>query len=283
MSLVLRRIVVVLLVAGLSCGRYGREQPDGQSARRAWRLWLLDGQLPRQPRLRPGRSGRVPGGDLQGSTRPGDPPGAGAGSGSRARGVVPRRAEVGVLRRFPGDQPGGGSPFRIQQPQRDTAVVGLPPGVRSRRGEVLAGGDRGGPLVLLLLDLRDLVRVLVAARVPRPRVLGAGPQYPGAPPPVAGALAGLEEPRVAGAGGLIVPGRAVHQAVGVDRRLPVAEVGAVPAPADPPSHPGLLDRLAYKHAVLLELFREYSVQERIAAGVQWQHEHGEHLRLLQGH
>lgn len=135
--------------------------------------------------------------------------------------------------------------------------------------------------MLPLLDLRDLVRVLVAARVPGPRVLGAGPQYPGAPSPVTGALARLEEPRVAAAGRLVVPGRSVDQAVGVDGRLSVAEVGAVPAPADAPGHPGLLDRLADQHAVLLELLGQYRVEERVAAGVERQHEHGEHLRLFQ--
>lgn len=158
--------------------------------------------------------------------------------------------------------------------------MSLPPRVGPRRREILAGIYGGRSLVLFLLDLGDLISVLVAPRVARPGVLRAGPQDPRAPSPVAGALSGFEQPRVARARRLIVPGRPVHQTVSVHRRLPVAEVRAVPAPADPPSHPRLLDRLADQHAVLLELLGEDRVQKRVAAGVQRQHEHREHLRLL---
>lgn len=52
---------------------------------------------------------------------------------------------------------------------------------------------------------------------------------------------------------LVLPRRPVGQTVGVGRRLPVAEVGAVPTPPDAPSDPGLLYGLADHHAVFLEL------------------------------
>jgi hypothetical protein len=85
-----------------------------------------------------------------------------------------------------------------------------------------------------------------------------------------------------GAGaGRVLARRPVHHAVGVGRRLAVAEVGAVAAAADAPGDARLLDRLADEHAVLLELLGEDGVEEGVAARVERQDEHGEHLGLLQ--
>lgn len=67
--------------------------------------------------------------------------------------------------------------------------------------------------------------------------------------------------------GRVLARRAVHHAVGVGRRLAVAEVGAVAAAADAPGDARLLDRLADEHAVLLELLREDGVEEGVAARV----------------
>lgn len=75
--------------------------------------------------------------------------------------------------------------------------------------------------------------------------------------------------------------RPVDHAVGVGRRLAVAEVGAVAATADAPGDARLLDRFADEHAVLLELLGEDGVEEGVAARVERQDEHGEHLGLLQ--
>lgn len=141
--------------------------------------------------------------------------------------------------------------------------------------------------MLLLLDLSDLIGVLIVARVPRPGVARARPEQPGAPPTVSRAAApGFQEPRVAGArrrDPLVLSRRPIDQTVGVGRCLPIAEIRAVPAPADAAGHARLLNRLAYQHAILLELFREDGVQEGIAAGVERQHEYREDLRLLEGH
>lgn len=75
----------------------------------------------------------------------------------------------------------------------------------------------------------------------------------------------------------VFAGRPVHQAVGVGGRLPIAEVGRVSAAPDAPRHPRLLDGLADEDAVLLELLREDGVEEWVAARVERQHEHREHL------
>ncbi len=55
----------------------------------------------------------------------------------------------------------------------------------------------------------------------------------------------------------------------------------MPATPDAPSHPALLDRLAYQDAVLLELLRHDGVEERVAAGVERQDEDGEDLGALE--
>lgn len=52
-------------------------------------------------------------------------------------------------------------------------------------------------------------------------------------------------------------------------------------PADASSDARLFDRLADHHAVLLELLGEDGVEERIAARVEGQNEHGEDFRLLE--
>jgi len=63
---------------------------------------------------------------------------------------------------------------------------------------------------------------------------------------------------------IVISRRPIHQTVGVSRRLPVAEVGAVSTPADASGHSGLFDGFAYHHAVFLELFRQYGIEKRIA-------------------
>lgn len=135
--------------------------------------------------------------------------------------------------------------------------MGLPPGVRSGRGEVLAGRNRGRAFVLLLLDLRDLIGVLIVTRVSRSGVARARPEQSGAPPAVSRAAAfGFQEPRVTSArclNPLILPRRPIDQAVSIGRCLPIAEIRTVPAPADTASHSRLLDRFAYQHAILLKL------------------------------
>ena len=71
------------------------------------------------------------------------------------------------------------------------------------------------------------------------------------------------------------------EAVGVGGGLAVAEVAAVAAPPDAPGHAALLYRLADHHAVLLELLGQDGVQEGVAAAVERQHKHREHLGGLQ--
>lgn len=162
-----------------------------------------------------------------------------------------------------------------------------------------------GPL--LLLDLRYPVRVLVRRRVAqlavrRPHAPEQGPHRRAdpaeaprrpalVPVPVVvvvvrrgrrRVLLLLEQaPRLALAAAAIFRRVAVAEAVRVARRLAVAEVGTVAAPADAARHPRLLDRLADHDAVLLELLREDGVQERVAARVERQDEHGEDLGLLE--
>ena len=65
----------------------------------------------------------------------------------------------------------------------------------------------------------------------------------------------------------MLPGGSVDEAVGVGRRLPVAEIGRVATPADAPRHARLLNRLADQHTVFFELLSENSVEERIATGI----------------
>jgi len=293
--------------ARLGRRRDGGQKPDGQLVGRPGAAAAVrplndlqqfglvqHGRLPREPGLvlvtdagpgRPGadaRAGRVGG------------PGA----------VVPGTGQVRVLRRLSGDDPRAGPPlFRVEQPERHAAVVMvvvmvmvavLPPRVGTGRAVVLAGRHGRRAFVLLLLDLGYLVRVPVAAHVlPAGLRLAA---HAGREPaeldrePLVQRLVRLDglvvqqlDVAAARRVRVVVPGRPVDQAVGVGGRLPVAEVGAVPATADAPGDARLLDRLADHHAVLLELLGEYGVQERVAARVQRQHEHGEHLGLFQGH
>ena len=70
---------------------------------------------------------------------------------------------------------------------------------------------------------------------------------------------------------------AAVEAVGVGRGLSVAEVAAVATSPDTAGHSALLYCLADHHAVLLELFRENSVEKWVAAGVKWQDKYGENL------
>lgn len=177
-------------------------------------------------------------------------------------------------------------------------MVIVSPRIAPRRTEIFRRRHRTGPLVLLLLNLCYLIRVLF---VPRPvSVLSLTTKQPSRfaqhpfprprlsfQPKRIFILVSSEEFRVARARRhgtvvvLIFSRGPIRQAVGVRRRLSVAEVGAVPAPADPSSHATLLDRLADHHAVLLELLGEDRVQEGVAAGVQRQDKHGKHLRLFQ--
>lgn len=170
--------------------------------------------------------------------------------------------------------------------------------------------------MLLLLDLRDLVSVLVgpgAMAVVCPAVKAeqqpAGlPQQPQArirPPRVAHHRRPRARPRArvasssdAGGGDAsafgeklgtaagaslvsVLSGGTVHQAVGVGRRLAIAEIGAVSAASYSSGHPRLLYGLADEHTVLLELFGENGIQERVAAGVERQDEDREDLGLFQ--
>jgi len=83
--------------------------------------------------------------------------------------------------------------------------------------------------------------------------------------------------------GASVFGRVALDAVGVSRRLPVAEIGTVAAASDTAGDPRLLDGFTDHDAVLLELLGEDGVEERVAARVERQNEHGEHFGLLQRH
>ena len=89
---------------------------------------------------------------------------------------------------------------------------------------------------------------------------------------------------VAALTGAAIFGRiSVAQTVGVARRLPVAEIGAVAAAADASRHPRLFDSLADEDAILFELFRQDGVEERIAAGIERQDEDGEYFGFFQRH
>ncbi len=70
------------------------------------------------------------------------------------------------------------------------------------------------------------------------------------------------------------------EAVSIGWRLPVAEVGTVPATSNPAGNSGLLDGLANHDAVLLELLGQDGIQEGVAAAVQGEDENGEDLGLL---
>lgn len=305
--LLLLRLLFVLCVAFVHdarlCGRrYRGQEPDGQLARRTAASHhqlggfaiVQHGGLPGQPGLLLGIAAThaAPG-------RPGAHARAGRVRGTRT--VVPGTRQVRVLRRLARDYPRTGPPlFGVQQPQRHAAVVMvmvmmvLAPRVRSGRAVVLARRHGRRALVLLLLDLGYLIRVPIAAHV-LPAGLGLALQARHESPeldvqPIVHRLFRLDrlvvqQLHVATARRMriVVPGGPVDQAVGVSRRLSVAEVGAVPATAYAAGHAGLLDRLADHHAVFLKLFRQYGVQERVAARVQRQHEHGEHLGLFQRH
>lgn len=206
------------------------------------------------------------------------------------------------MTRLPRHQPGGRATFRIgEQPKWNaTVMVVLPPRVRPRGAEIFRARHRGCPFVLLLLDLGDLVRILVAAvpliSVPasttssrrahhKPPRLGSEPRRRRLCRRRRGrrlcAARGVAEQLLLARALGMFPGGPVDETVGVGRRLAVAEVGRVATPADAARHARLLNRLADQHAVFFKLFRENSVEERIAAGIQWQNKHSEHLEEKQ--
>ena len=286
--------LVLQLHAVLRSRRYGGQEAHGEPPGGPGGLRLvLDRALTRQPRFRP-----VSGG-VTGRARPGHSPRARAGCGRGTGRVVPRAGEVRVLRGLPGHQPRRRPSLGVEQSQRNPAVVVVPPRVRPGGAEVLAGRHRRRPLVLLLLDLGYLVGVLVGTwpvphRFPHAQQPARLTEDPLArsPLPVLPSLLGRpllipQQFRVAGARGgvvvLVFTRRPVGQTVGVGRRLPVAEIRTVPATTYPPCHPALFDRLTYHHTILLELFGQDRVQERVAARVEREDEHGEDLRLLQRH
>ena len=75
--------------------------------------------------------------------------------------------------------------------------------------------------------------------------------------------------------------RSAIERVSIGRCLPVAKVRTVPTATDAARHPGLFDRFADHHAILLELLGQNSVQEGVAAAVQRQDENGENFGLFQ--
>ena len=74
---------------------------------------------------------------------------------------------------------------------------------------------------------------------------------------------------------------ATVEAVGVGRGLSVAEVAAVATPPDAPGYSALFYCLTDHYTVLLELLGEDGVQEGVAAGVQWENEHGKYFGSFQ--
>ena len=76
---------------------------------------------------------------------------------------------------------------------------------------------------------------------------------------------------------------AAVETVGVCWCLSVAEVAAVATPPDAPGYSALFYCLTDHHTVLFELLGQDGVQEGVAAGVQWQNEHGKYFGSFQGY
>lgn len=159
----------------------------------------------------------------------------------------------------------------------------LPPGIGTRGREVLARGDRGGTLMLLLLNFGDLVSIVIAMRVALSLIGRARPEKSSAPPPITGALARFQQLRGTNARRLMFLRGSINQTIRIRWCLPITEVRTVPTSADSSCHARLLYRFAYQDAILFKLLRQNRIEKGIAAGVQWQDEYGKYLCLFQGH
>lgn len=76
---------------------------------------------------------------------------------------------------------------------------------------------------------------------------------------------------------LVVSGRSVYQAIRISWGLSVAEVAAMPTATNAPRHSRFLNSFTYHYAIFFELFGKDCVKEGIAARVEWEYKHCEHL------
>ena len=72
------------------------------------------------------------------------------------------------------------------------------------------------------------------------------------------------------------------QAICVGWGLSVAKIGAMATSANTSGDPGLFNSFANHHTIFLELFSQNSIEEWVAARVQWQNEDCKDLGLFQG-